>query len=583
MKSKNKKLIFLIALILVALLGLLALLRQVLSEEQMKKMVVEFVAKELPGAQGDLAAVHLNFRRTLQVHFDELKISKGEELEITAEHVVLSIPYGNFIFRSGKFDLRIDNPVVKSEGGTTSFGVLRTIELLKSVPEVVGLKGEVNAKLYKPSFIPEIQILDFYQPEINRLVVNNIGRNHEMAIEVLGELSEDERRVPYSLIGSFNLDAKTIQASLATEILSLPFKGYRVQNIKLKLLSSDQGLKISGSSEDLVELEGIWNSELAEIDISKLFVPIEHTPLSPLYGEEAKGMGLSLRGSYADASDELELFDSHLPLTLGEIKYQSQVTGAVTPHEGRYEITFVVPNQEGKLELNFKEGALNEIVANLTGFDLSPLEDHELVKKIKTLYGERSFDDLLMQVGFENSAFERYQIQGSYTQGDEGKVLQIKIPDSKALFEVRLKDEKLTIKMVNFPCDVIALILKKKSPGGICGGDMDYNYTTEKGSFNLNWEPDSGLTELKTLLSLSMVGALEQVWNVKGIIDGDKVKINRLGGRRFRFVGNAIGSISNQNIKLDGLLTFKKKRISPIRIEISTEGVRQLNEDENAN
>ncbi len=582
MKNKNKKLIFLITLIFVALVGLLVSLKQVLSEEQMKKMVVDFVTKELPGATGELEAVHLNFRRTLQVHFDELNIVKGEEFDIKAKHVVLSIPYGNFIFRQGKFDLRIDHANVKSSSGTTAFGALRTIELLKSVPEIVGLKGEVNAKLYRPTFEPAIEILNFYRPEINRLVVNNIGRNHEMAIEVLGELKEGARQVPYSLIGSFNLDTKNIQASLTTDILSFPFQGYNAHNVKLKLISTEEGLKVSGNSEDLVEVEGLWNEKQTEIELSKLFFPIDKTPLSPFYGPEAKSLGLNLHGSFANATDQLEVFDSSLPLTLGDTSYQSVVTGKVGAAGQRYDITFAYPNQEGKLELIFSDNELKELIAKLSGFDLSKLDEHDLVKKIKALHGQRSVNDLIIKAGVENSFLGRFQVEGEYFQENREKKLQIKILESKSSFTANLKDQKLTLKMVSFPCDVIFLILKKKSPGGICRGDLSYLLESEKGSFNLKWEPDSGLTELKTLLSLSMVGALEQVWNIRGSIEGDKITLDRLGGRLFSFVGNAVGSVSGQNIKLDGLLTFKKKRISPIRIEISADGVRQLKEDENA-
>ncbi len=583
MRNKNKSLMFLIAVILTLLVGMLVALRQVLSEEQMRKMVVDFIEREVEGAQGDLAAVHLNFRRTLQVHFDDVSVSRGEEFDLKAKHVVLSIPYGNFIFRRGKFDVRIEAPVVRNLGGPTSFGALRAIELLKSVPEIVGLSGEVNAKLYQPVFEPKLILLDHYRPQINRLVVNNIGRNHEMAIEVLGDLQEGENKSPFSLIGSINLDTQTLQASLALDELSMPFRGSAAQNVKLKLSTASEGLDISGVSEDLLELHGFWKRDIAGIDVQNLFIPIRNTALSGFFDQSRPEVGLKLKGIYSGEGSKLEVYDTILPLALNGNIYQSEIKGAVGADSQDYHLTFVVPNQEGKLSLSFNRGALAGIEAKLTGFDFTLLEEHELVKKVSSLLASQRLSSVKTKVKFENTTFDRYQLNGEFEQEAGRQKLKVQLVDSKSSLVIENSSELLTVKLVDFPCHIIALALKKKSPEGVCRGQISYEREAQKGKFDLSWEPASEMGELKTLLALSMVGALEQVWNVKGIIEGDRVQIDRLGGRRFSFVGNAVGSIAAQSIKLDGLLTFKKKRISPVRIEISTQGVRQLNEEENAN
>lgn len=582
MKNKNKSLIFFIVLVLIGLSALLVSLNQLLSESQMRKLVVDFVAKEVPGAKGDLSSVHLNFRRTLQVHFDDVKVEKGSDLNISAKHVMLSIPYGNFIFRRGKFDVRIESPIVQSKLGTTALGALKTIELLKSVPEIVGLTGEVNVKLYQPTFEPKIQILDFYRPQINRLVVNNIGRNHEMAVEVLGDLQEGERSVPYSLIGSFNLDQHTLQASLALEELALPFTGYRAHNAKLKLYSTDKGLEITGSSEDQMDVQGVWDSKREGIELTKLFLPIMSGPMGALYGGEVKNHGLSLKGFYAKKTDSLEIFETSLPLTLQATTYQSEILGHFSGEVQDYKITFVVPNQEGRLDFKFESGMLTSVEGKLTGLDLSSLENHELFKRVAMLPMSNHLEGQELDLNFENTPFDRFVLSGHLKQKKTLRNLEIRVIDSKAKLVGHSKDKNFTMTMTEFPCHILALILKKKSPEGLCKGKIDYNSETGKGKFDLKWEPNSSLSELSSMLALSMVGALEQVWDIKGKIDGDHVTIDKLGGRRFSFVGRANGSISTQSLKLDGLLTFKKKKITPVRIEISSEGVRQLNEDENA-
>lgn len=579
MIAKNKIVLIIVSFIIILFGIMLYSLRLVLSEDQMKEMVTTFIAREVKGAKGEISEVHLNFRRTLEIHLTHLKVKGPDGLDVGAERVMLSIPYGNFIFRRGKFDVRVTNAEVAYSQEMSSNGAIRALELMESIPQIVGLKGEVNLKLSDPVFTPSPVFVEHYRPEVSRLVINNIGRSQELAVEVIGDLVEDENKRPFTLIGSINLIKKTVNSTLNVEKLNFPAAGYEANNLKLNISLKNDQWSVSGESEDLVLIDFSWLQNEKALTVKKLFFPIANGPLRQFWSGQHRGEGLSFSGQWSGGADTLEIDKSELHLSLNQKEYQATVSGEVGPESQEFVVDFWLPSEKGMLRIDLQEDRVREIELYAQGIDLTAAAEHELFKRIKELPLAEAAETQYQAV-FEDVIFDQYVVSGKLNAKGETRSLDLRLAESKAVISVREKTGSLQVVFDQVPCRLIALLLTKDAIDGNCSGEIKYQRQSQLGSFTFRWEPEGSLVEITKLSPLAIAGGLEQLWSVKGKIRGDEISIDSIGGRRFFFEGEAKGSLSARKLVLRGILKNKKQTIAPVNIEISKLGVRVLTEEE---
>lgn len=580
MTKKNKIVIAIIALIVVMAGILLYSLRLILSENQIKTLVTDFVAREIKGAQGNISEVHLNFRRTLEIHLVQMSVAGPDGLAVDAERIMLSIPYGNFIFRKGKFDVRVSNARVSYGSEITTSGIVRAIELLESVPQVVGLDGEVNIKLSDPSFSPNLVFAHYYRPEISRLVVNNIGKREELAIEVLGDLMDQEIKRPFTLIGSLNPVKKTLNASFSVEELSFPVRGFNATNMKFEMSFKDGTLKVNGESEDLVTMKLSSVAGSSQLNLEKIYFPIPNTPLESFWAGAHQREGLILSGVWdsEDKSSLVGINKSELHLTVEGKEYNALVSGRVGSQAQNYVIDFWLPNEKGTLRLDYLENELDSVNLYVQGMNFSSVSDHELLKKLQSL-GATS-GRVNYQAEFDDITLDQYVVNAKLFLLEERKSGEVTIPAHKSKLTFSVERGQLNIDVAQVPCGLIAFLLKQGGFEGTCGGKVFYEQGRQRGKFNLRWEPEGGTVEITKLSPVAIAGGLEQQWNIVGTVVGDEVTITSIGGRKFFFEGVAKGSLSKKTLTMKGNLRDKKQVIAPINLELSKSGVRTLSQGE---
>lgn len=580
MTKKNKFVIAIIAIIFVMAAGLLYSLRLILSENQIKSLVTDFVAKEVKGAKGTISEVHLNFRRTLEIHLDQMSVVGPDGLAVDAERIMLSIPYGNFIFGKGKFDVRVSNARVSYGSEMTTTGIVRAIELLESVPQIVGLDGEVNIKLSDPTFSPSLVFADYYRPEISRLVVNNIGRREELAIEIIGDLMNQDSRRPFTFIGSLNPVKKTLNASFNIENLSFPVRGFNAASMKLEMSYKDGGLELEGESEDLVTMKLSSLAETSQLKLERIYFPISNTPLSTFWSGARGREGITLSGLWnpQDESSLIDIDKSELHITVEDKEYDALIAGQVGSQRQNYVIDFWLPDEKGTLRLDYFENEVESIELYAQGMNFSRIGDHELLRKLQSL-GVTS-ERVRYEADFKDIVLDQYVVDAKLSFLEGRKSGEVTIPAQRS--KLTFSDEKgeLVVNVTQVPCRLIAFLLKQGGFEGTCGGKLTYSHGAKRGSFNLRWEPEGGTVEITKLSPVAIAGGLEQQWNIAGTVVGDEVTITSIGGRKFYFEGLAKGSLSQKSLTIKGNLRDKKQVIAPINLELSKDGVRTLSAGE---